>query len=131
MRMSISGCLSRERANIPGLHQLYRWNIWVFKGAVGSSLWSGNNSTTALYPFFRNFFHVQISGSNDQNAILVMQMIVILTKSIERCFEKNAKFDMTPLLGGTDAVFSSLVHSFSWFVSDLPLNHLPFTLFSC
>ena len=84
-----------------------------------------------MYPFFRNFFHVQISGSNDQNAILVMQMIVILTKSIDRCFEKNAKFDMTPLLGGTDAVFSSLVHSFSWFVSDLPLNHLPFTLFSC
>jgi hypothetical protein len=41
-------------------------------------------------------------------------MILILTKSIDRCFEKNAKFDMTPLLGGTDAVFSSLVHSFSW-----------------
>ncbi|XP_013630559.1 PREDICTED: protein SAND-like [Brassica oleracea var. oleracea] len=46
--------------------------------------------------------------------LLYGQMIVILTKSIERCFEKNAKFDMTPLLGGTDAVFSSLVHSFSW-----------------
>ncbi|KAF3549452.1 hypothetical protein DY000_02002681 [Brassica cretica] len=46
--------------------------------------------------------------------LLYGQMIVILTKSIDRCFEKNAKFDMTPLLGGTDAVFSSLVHSFSW-----------------
>ncbi|WJX69441.1 Vacuolar fusion protein mon1 [Trifolium repens] len=43
-----------------------------------------------------------------------MQMIVILTKSVNRCFEKNPKFDMTPLLGGTDTVFSSLIHSFSW-----------------
>ncbi|XP_047171721.1 vacuolar fusion protein MON1 homolog isoform X2 [Vigna umbellata] len=42
------------------------------------------------------------------------QIIVILTKSVNRCFEKNPKFDMTPLLGGTDLVFSSLVHSFSW-----------------
>ncbi|XVE79760.1 hypothetical protein DITRI_Ditri14bG0082400 [Diplodiscus trichospermus] len=42
------------------------------------------------------------------------QMILILTKSINRCFEKNPKFDMTPLLGGTDVVFSSLIHSFSW-----------------
>ncbi|EOA29073.1 hypothetical protein CARUB_v10025334mg [Capsella rubella] len=46
--------------------------------------------------------------------LLYGQMILILTKSIDRCFEKNAKFDMTPLLGGTEAVFSSLVHSFSW-----------------
>ncbi|XP_014498141.1 vacuolar fusion protein MON1 homolog isoform X1 [Vigna radiata var. radiata] len=42
------------------------------------------------------------------------QIIVILTKSVNRCFEKNPKFDMTPLLGGTDLVFSSLVHSFNW-----------------
>ncbi|XP_042512536.1 vacuolar fusion protein MON1 homolog isoform X2 [Macadamia integrifolia] len=42
------------------------------------------------------------------------QMILILTKSVNRCFEKNPKFDMTPLLGGTEAVFSSLIHSFSW-----------------
>lgn len=42
------------------------------------------------------------------------QMIVILTKSVNKCFEKNPKFDMTPLLGGTDTVFSSLIHSFSW-----------------
>ncbi|TKY48529.1 Vacuolar fusion protein MON1-like A [Spatholobus suberectus] len=42
------------------------------------------------------------------------QMLVILTKSVNRCFEKNPKFDMTPLLGGTDIVFSSLIHSFSW-----------------
>lgn len=46
-----------------------------------------------------------------------MQMIVILTKSVNRYFEKNPKFDMTPLLGGTDIVFSSLIHSFNWFVS--------------
>ncbi|XP_043701760.1 vacuolar fusion protein MON1 homolog isoform X2 [Telopea speciosissima] len=42
------------------------------------------------------------------------QIILILTKSVNRCFDKNPKFDMTPLLGGTDAVFSSLIHSFSW-----------------
>ncbi|KAF9596595.1 hypothetical protein IFM89_012718 [Coptis chinensis] len=42
------------------------------------------------------------------------QLLVILTKSVNRCFEKNPKFDMTPLLGGTDVVFSSLIHSFSW-----------------
>ncbi|KAF4356410.1 hypothetical protein F8388_013275 [Cannabis sativa] len=41
------------------------------------------------------------------------QMILILTKSVNKCFEKNSKFDMTSLLGGTDAVFSSLIHSFS------------------
>lgn len=49
--------------------------------------------------------------------LICVQMIVILTKSVNRCFEKNPKFDMTPLLGGTDIVFSSLIHSFSWFVS--------------
>ncbi|KAJ7947814.1 Vacuolar fusion protein MON1 [Quillaja saponaria] len=42
------------------------------------------------------------------------QMLLILTKSVNRCFEKNPKFDMTSLLGGTDVVFSSLIHSFSW-----------------
>lgn len=51
-------------------------------------------------------------------------MILILTRSVNRCFEKNAKFDMTPLLGGTDVVFSSLIHSFSWFVAfSLSLLH--------
>ncbi|GLT33797.1 hypothetical protein SLA2020_083580 [Shorea laevis] len=49
-----------------------------------------------------------------QLELIYGQMIVILTKSINRCFEKNPKFDMTPLLGGTDVVFSSLIHSFSW-----------------
>ncbi|XP_059303626.1 vacuolar fusion protein MON1 homolog [Lycium ferocissimum] len=49
-----------------------------------------------------------------QLELLYGQMILILTKSLNRCFEKNPKFDMTPLLGGTDAVFSSLIHSFSW-----------------
>lgn len=53
-----------------------------------------------------------------------MQMILILTKSINRCFEKNPKFDMTPLLGGTDVVFSSLIHSFNWLVF-LPSFGLP------
>ncbi|MCD7466035.1 Vacuolar fusion protein mon1 [Datura stramonium] len=49
-----------------------------------------------------------------QLELLYGQMILILTKSLNRCFEKNPKFDMTPLLGGTDVVFSSLIHSFSW-----------------
>ncbi|XP_065869035.1 vacuolar fusion protein MON1 homolog [Euphorbia lathyris] len=49
-----------------------------------------------------------------QLELFYSQMILILTKSVNRCFEKNPKFDMTPLLGGTDVVFSSLIHSFSW-----------------
>ncbi|CAI0453010.1 unnamed protein product [Linum tenue] len=49
-----------------------------------------------------------------QLELLYGQMILILTKSLNRCFEKNPKFDMTPLLGGTDVVFSALIHSFSW-----------------
>ncbi|CAN1293843.1 Vacuolar fusion protein MON1 homolog, partial [Linum perenne] len=55
-----------------------------------------------------------------QLELLYGQMILILTKSLNRCFEKNPKFDMTPLLRGTDDVFSSLIHSCSWFVL-LPL----------
>lgn len=49
-----------------------------------------------------------------QLELIYGQMILILTKSVNRCFERNPKFDMTSLLGGTDAVFSSLIHSFSW-----------------
>ncbi|KAK8285638.1 hypothetical protein V6Z12_D08G238400 [Gossypium hirsutum] len=49
-----------------------------------------------------------------QLELIYGQMILILTKSINRSFEKNPKFDMTHLLGGTDDVFSSLIHSFSW-----------------
>lgn len=49
-------------------------------------------------------------------------MLLILTKSVNRCFQKNPKFDMTPLLGGTDVVFSSLIHSFSWLVYLLPFR---------
>ncbi|XP_057844269.2 vacuolar fusion protein MON1 homolog isoform X1 [Cryptomeria japonica] len=48
-----------------------------------------------------------------QLELLYGQMLLILTKSIDKCFEKNSKFDLTPLLGGTDAVFASLVHAFS------------------
>nr|XP_043610430.1 vacuolar fusion protein MON1 homolog [Erigeron canadensis] len=48
-----------------------------------------------------------------QLELLYGQMILILTRSLDKCFEKNPKFDMTPLLGGTDAVFSSLIRSFS------------------
>nr|WGH73121.1 SAND family protein [Allium wallichii] len=49
-----------------------------------------------------------------QLELIYDQMLLILTKSVNSCFEKNSKFDMTPLLGGTDAVFSSLIHAFSW-----------------
>ncbi|KAI3991528.1 hypothetical protein MKX01_017147 [Papaver californicum] len=49
-----------------------------------------------------------------QLELIYGQMLLILTKSVNRCFERNSKFDMTPLLGGTDCVFSSLIHSFSW-----------------
>ncbi|XP_008794747.2 vacuolar fusion protein MON1 homolog [Phoenix dactylifera] len=49
-----------------------------------------------------------------QLELIYGQMLLILTKSVNRCFQKNPKFDMTTLLGGTDAVFSSLIHSFSW-----------------
>ncbi|PPD83343.1 hypothetical protein GOBAR_DD19707 [Gossypium barbadense] len=52
-----------------------------------------------------------------QLELIYGQMILILTKSINRCFEKNPKFDMTPLLRGTDVVFSSLIHSFSCYVT--------------
>lgn len=45
-----------------------------------------------------------------------MQVLLILTKSVNKCFEKNSKFDMTPLLGGTEDIFSSLIHAFGWFV---------------
>ncbi|KAI4334397.1 hypothetical protein L6164_019095 [Bauhinia variegata] len=48
-----------------------------------------------------------------QLELIYGQMLVILTKSVNRCFEKNPKFDMTPLLGGTEVVFSSLIHSFN------------------
>nr|KAJ0199530.1 hypothetical protein LSAT_V11C600316170 [Lactuca sativa] len=47
-----------------------------------------------------------------QLELLYGQMVLILTESVSRYFEKNPKFDMTPLLGGTDVVFSSLFHSF-------------------
>ncbi|KAL5711044.1 Vacuolar fusion protein mon1 [Ranunculus cassubicifolius] len=55
--------------------------------------------------------HEALSG---QLELIYGQFLLILTKSVNRCFEKNPKFDMTPLLGGTDVVFSSLIHSFSW-----------------
>jgi hypothetical protein len=55
-------------------------------------------------------------------------LLLILTKSVNRCFEKNPKFDMAPLLGGTDAVFLSLIHAFSWsvrFFSLLGIHFMP------
>ncbi|XP_020179150.3 vacuolar fusion protein MON1 homolog isoform X2 [Aegilops tauschii subsp. strangulata] len=53
-------------------------------------------------------------GLRGQLELMYGQMLLILTKSVNRCFEKNPKFDMAPLLGGTDAVFRSLIRAFSW-----------------
>uniref|UniRef100_A0ACD5WLU0 Uncharacterized protein n=2 Tax=Avena sativa TaxID=4498 RepID=A0ACD5WLU0_AVESA len=53
-------------------------------------------------------------GLRGQLELMYGQMLLILTKSVNRCFEKNPKFDMAPLLGGTDAVFLSLIRAFSW-----------------
>lgn len=64
-----------------------------------------------LYVFEQSLFQL-ISGAFSLHVLI--QMLLILTKSVNRCFEKNPKFDMSPLLGGTDAVFSSLIHAFSW-----------------
>ncbi|KAL3687682.1 hypothetical protein R1sor_013991 [Riccia sorocarpa] len=50
----------------------------------------------------------------DQLELLHGQLLLILTRAVEKCFLKNSKFDMRPLLGGTDVVFSSLIHAFSW-----------------
>jgi hypothetical protein len=49
-----------------------------------------------------------------QLELLHAQLILILTKGVEKCFVKNSKFDMRPLLTGTDIVFSHLIHGFSW-----------------
>lgn len=65
-----------------------------------------------------------------QLELLHGQLLLILTKSLEKCFIKNANFDLRPLLGGTETVFSSLIRSFSWnpaaFLCSytcLPLSH--------
>uniref|UniRef100_A0A7I4A6B9 Vacuolar fusion protein MON1 homolog n=1 Tax=Physcomitrium patens TaxID=3218 RepID=A0A7I4A6B9_PHYPA len=49
-----------------------------------------------------------------QLELLHAQLVLILTMGVEKCFVKNSKFDMRPLLGGTDMVFSHLIHGFSW-----------------
>ncbi|KAH9576755.1 hypothetical protein CY35_01G180200 [Sphagnum magellanicum] len=52
-----------------------------------------------------------------QLELLHGQVLLILTKSLEKCFVKNAKFDMRPLLASTDSIFASLIHAFSWNVA--------------
>ncbi|CAI7872165.1 unnamed protein product [Closterium sp. NIES-54] len=42
------------------------------------------------------------------------QLLMLLTSAIERSFLRNPKFDIRPLLGGIDRLFSALIHSFSW-----------------
>jgi len=49
-------------------------------------------------------------------------VLLILTKSVEKCFVKNAKFDMRPLLASTDSIFASLIHAFSWYVHNFVSN---------
>uniref|UniRef100_A0A804N6X3 Vacuolar fusion protein MON1 homolog n=1 Tax=Zea mays TaxID=4577 RepID=A0A804N6X3_MAIZE len=53
-------------------------------------------------------------GLRGQLELMYGQLLLILTKSVNKCFEKNPRFDMATLLGGTDAVFLSLIHAFSW-----------------
>ncbi|KAJ7538747.1 hypothetical protein O6H91_11G062000 [Diphasiastrum complanatum] len=55
-----------------------------------------------------------IQALQRQLELLHGQLLLLLTKAVDKCFEKNSKFDMRPLLGGTDVVFSSLVHAFNW-----------------
>jgi len=38
-----SGGFSRERTNLPGLHQLHGRAIWIVEGAIRTYLWSGSN----------------------------------------------------------------------------------------
>ncbi|KAL5228040.1 hypothetical protein ABZP36_016305 [Zizania latifolia] len=53
-------------------------------------------------------------GLRGQLELMYGQVLLILTKVVNRYFEKNPRFDMATLLGGTDAVFLSLIHAFSW-----------------
>ena len=131
------GDFSSERTNLLSLHQLHRRTLRFIKGSVRANLWSGiielecKSFWIHLFAHYACFYASQISitffGHSSEQLVfwwlddtslffIYVQMLVILTKSINRCFEKNPKFDMTPLLGGTEIVFSSLIHSFSWFV---------------
>ncbi|KAL6613709.1 hypothetical protein ACP70R_035979 [Stipagrostis hirtigluma subsp. patula] len=68
-------------------------------------------------------------GLRGQLELMYGQILLILTKSVNKCFEKNPKFDMAPLLGGTDAVFLSLIHAFNSLYGNLigPFNRNPAT----
>lgn len=138
-----AGGFSRERTNLLSLHQLHRRALWVLTEAIRSHLWPGIieldtqkkfwihllshysfvfsfcvSQLAVASPFYHSNLLVMLWQLFDTSIFFIhMQMIVILTKSVNRCFEKNPKFDMTSLLGGTDTVFSSLIHSFCWFVS--------------
>ncbi|GBG79257.1 hypothetical protein CBR_g29308 [Chara braunii] len=54
------------------------------------------------------------SALEGQLELLHGQVMMILTSAVDRCLLKNPKFDMKPLLAGTENCFSLLVHSFSW-----------------
>lgn len=131
-----SGCFSCERTHLLGLHKLHRRTLWIIKGTAGATLRSGiyppktgnfvysanwimclNRLTVVCLIFFSCPMSVEFlsKGSLFSYIFFCMQMILILTKSVNRCFERNPKFDMTSLLGGTEAVFSSLIHSLSWY----------------
>lgn len=49
-----------------------------------------------------------------QLELLHSQLISILTVAVERALKKSSRFDMRNLLGGVDAVFGTLAHSFTW-----------------
>ncbi|CAI6003109.1 unnamed protein product [Closterium sp. NIES-64] len=68
-----------------------------------------------------SFYLVAITDAGEPEPIIERQLdhlhkmlLMLLTSAIERSFLRNPKFDIRPLLGGTDRLFSALIHSFSW-----------------
>ena len=116
-----------EGTNLFSLYKLHGRVIWRTEGAIRAHVWSG--ASTAAFISQYHYFFLQTFSSDYISAYMpspslywllsgnmILQLLLILTKSVNRCFEKNPKFDMAPLLGGTDAVFLSLIHAFSWSV---------------
>ncbi|MQL80665.1 hypothetical protein Taro_013123 [Colocasia esculenta] len=91
---------------------------WPSAPQKDSSAWSSRlrlarSASTVIFLVKGPIYLVCISCTEEpyealrgQLELIYGQMLVILTKSVNRCFEKNPKFDMTPLLGGTEAVVS-------------------------
>ena len=116
-----------EGTNLFSLYKLHGRVIWRTEGAIRAHVWSGASTAAFIsqyyYVFLQTLSSAYISADMPSPSLywllsgnMILQLLLILTKSVNRCFEKNPKFDMAPLLGGTDAVFLSLIHAFSWSV---------------